>query len=146
MPKKQLRKFSVFMAKESQLTAMSKTGFHCFILVIYNGEMNPKQGHSSNLEVDALRKSVEFNPHKSTQELVFDLNTAWSIICCHLKKIGKMIKLGVWFPHTLNEKNEENCISKETSLLSRLRNDLFFKNINTSEGKWVFYDNIHCKG
>ena len=48
---------------------------------------------------------------KITWELAIDLNISQSIICCHLKKKGKVNKLGVWVPHILNKKNKKNCIS-----------------------------------
>ena len=41
MLQKQLRKFLVFMAKVSLLTAKSETGFQDFILTIPHLEMNP---------------------------------------------------------------------------------------------------------
>ena len=55
----------------------------------------PRPGRSSDLDQDALRELVECNPRKSTRELALDLNTSQSTICRHLKKIGKVSKLGV---------------------------------------------------
>ena len=95
----------------------------------------PRLGHSSDLDQNALRELVECNPHKRTWELALDLNTSQSTICHHLKKIGKVSKLGVWIPHSLSEKNKEDYILIATSLLSRLKNDLFLKNIITGEKK-----------
>ena len=104
----------------------------------------PRPRHSSDLDQDALRKLVECNGHKNTQELAPDLNTPQSTICCHLKKIGKVRKQGVWVLHTLNQKNKD-YIAIETNFLSRQRNDLFLKNIITDEEKLVFYYNVQCK-
>ena len=53
----------------------------------------------------------------------------FSLISLHLKKIGKESKLTIWVSHCFREKNKEDCISIVTSLLSRLRNCLFLKNI-----------------
>ena len=58
--------------------------------------------------------------------------------------IGKMSKFVAWFPYTLREKSKRDYIFIATSLLSRLRNDLFLKNIG--DKKRVFYDNVLCKG
>ena len=98
-----------------------------------------KPGCSLDLDQEALRDLVECNPLKSTQELVLNLNTFQSTICHHLKKTGKVSKLSAWFPHTLSEKNKEDCISIVTSLLLRQRNDLFLKNIITGDEKCVFF-------
>ena len=88
---------------------------------------------------------MKCNTHWSTWELALDLNTSQFTICCHLKKIGKMSKLGIWIPHTLSEKNKENIISIATSLLSRQRNDQFLKIIISDDEKWVSYDNVQRK-
>ena len=66
-------------------------------------------------------------------------------ICCHLKKIGKVSRLGIWLPQTLSENNEEDRISTATSLLSKQNNDTFLKNIMTGHEKWVIYDNVQRK-
>ena len=55
----------------------------------------PRPGHLSDLDQDALRELVECNLCKITQELAVDLNTSQSTICHHLKKIGKVIKIGI---------------------------------------------------
>ena len=70
---------------------------------------------------------------QSTRELTLDFNASLSTISCHLKKIGKVTKLGVWVSHNLNEKHKEDYKSIATSLLSRQRIYLFFKNITTSD-------------
>ena len=77
---------------------------------------------------------------------VLDLNTSQSTIYCHLKKIGKVWKLGIWVPHTLSEKNKEYCVSVVTSLLSRPRNNLFLKNIITSDKHLSFMTMFNRKG
>ena len=45
---------------------------------------------------------------QSTRKLALDLNISQSSVCSHFKKIGKVSKLGIWFPHTLCEKNKED--------------------------------------
>ena len=105
----------------------------------------PRAGYSSDFDQDVLKELVECNPHKSTWELALDLDISQSTICCYLKKIGKVRKLGIWLLHTSSEKNKEDCISIGTSLLSKLRNDLFLKNIITGDEEYIFYDNVQCK-
>ena len=64
--------------------------------------------------------------NKSTQELALD--TSQSTICCHLKNIGKVSKLGTWVSHTLYEKNKEDCTSIMTSFsFSRQKNGHFLR-------------------
>ena len=79
---------------------------------------------------------MECNPLESTRELIVDHNTSPSIICRHLKKIGK---------DNLCKNDKEDYISKATRLLSRLLNDPFLKNIITGNENWDFYDNIQDK-
>ena len=102
------------MAKLSWLIAESETDFQYFLLFYISLRDEPRLGHSSDCDQDALRELVEWNLRKSTWELALDLNTSQSTICRH--------KLGVWVPHTLREKNKEDHISI-TSFLSRQRND-----------------------
>ena len=74
---------------------------------------------------------VKCNPLKSTQELVVDASE--SAICSHLKKKGKVSNLGIQVPHTLREKNKEDCISIVTSFLLMQRNNSFLKYILTED-------------
>ena len=66
----------------------------------------PRQGHTSDFDTEALKSLVECNAHQSTQELADKLNTSEYTICRHLEKMGKVSKLGVWVPHALSEKNK----------------------------------------
>ena len=105
----------------------------------------PRPGHSSDLNQNALRKLVECIPHKSMQEIALDHYTSPSTVCHHSKKTGKVSQLGVRILHTLSEKNKKDYIFITTSLLLRQGNDPFLKNIITDDEKWVFYDNVQCK-
>ena len=98
----------------------------------------PRPGCSSDLDQNALRKLGEC---RGTQELAHDFNTSQSTICYHLKKIGKVSKLGVWVPHTLSQENKKDHLSVVTSLLSRQENDMFIKNITTGDEKCLLW---HC--
>ena len=74
---------------------------------------------------------------QSTQKYltVTDLGRSQSAICYNMKKIGKESKQGVRLSQTLCEKNKEDRISIATSLLSKQRNDQFFKNVITDDKK-----------
>ena len=60
-------------------------------------------------------------------------------------KIGKVSKPRLLVPHTPSEKDKEDHISIATSVLSKQRNDPFFKNIMVGDEKSVFYENAQCK-
>ena len=64
-----------------------------------------------------------------------------STICHHLKKMGKVSKLGVWVPYAFSEKNKADRLSIATSLLSRQRNYPFLDKIITGDEKWITNDN-----
>ena len=89
----------------------------------------PRAGCSSDLNQDALRKLMEFNPCKSTQEFALDLNTFQSTIFCHLKKIEKVSELSVSVPHTLSEKNKEDGISSDKSSFKAEKLPVFQKGL-----------------
>ena len=61
----------------------------------------PRPGRSLDFDAEALKSLVECNGRQSTLELADRLNTSQSAICHHLKKMGKVSKLGVciWFVH-----------------------------------------------
>ena len=94
----------------------------------------------SDLDQDAFREFVEFNRHKSTQELALDLNLTL------LEKDQKLSEWSVWVLHDFIENNKEDRISIATSLLSRQRNNSFLKNIITVDEIWDFNDNAKGSG
>ena len=48
-------------------------------------------------------------------------------------------------PFPLSEKNKENRLSIETSLLSKKKNNPLFKDIIIGDEKWVLYNNFQRK-
>ena len=76
----------------------------CSVETSLNDE--PRPGHSLDFDAEALKSLVECNARQSTRELADKLNTSQSTICCHLEKMGKVSKLGVWVPHALSEQNK----------------------------------------
>ena len=95
-----------------------------------------------DFDAEALKALVDCNACQSTQELADKLNTSQSTICCHLEKIGKVSKLGVWLPHALSEKNKADDLLIATSLLSWQRQDPFLDKIITGDEKWITYNNV----
>ena len=77
----------------------------------------PRPGCSSDFDAEALKSLVEHNARQSIRELGYKLNMSQSTIRPHLEKIGKVIKLGVWVPHALSEKNKADHLSIATSVL-----------------------------
>ena len=113
--------YSVLMAVKSE------NDFQSFILAICHWEMNPDQvAHQTSIKIILENAIGAKSP---------DLNTSKYKICHHPKKIGKVIKMGIWVLH-----NNENRIPIETSVLSKQRNNPFFKNIITA-----WYNNDHWK-
>ena len=86
---------------------------HYWFSKFHSGNMSlrdePRPGHSSDLDQDALRELVKCNPHKSILELSFDFNIPQSTMCSHLTSI--------WVSHTLSEKYKEDYIFIMSSLL-----------------------------
>ena len=75
-----------------------------------------RQWRSSDLNQDSLRELMERDSCKSTQPQHIPIH--------NMLPLKKMSKLGVWYPHTLCEKNDEYCMLIATNL-SRKRNDPF---------------------
>ena len=125
------------MVNMSLLNTKSKTGFQSLFWWYI---------HERWTEIRILIKSwsrcfkrIEMQSTQKYKRLALDLSTSHSTICCHLKKISKVSKLGTWVPHTLSEKNKDDRKSMVTSLLSKQRNMI------TGDKKWIFYDNVQCK-
>ena len=55
----------------------------------------PRMGRPSDFDDDVLNSLLEENPRQSTRELAQKLNTSQSTVCRHVKKLGKVSKLGV---------------------------------------------------
>ncbi|GFU68867.1 histone-lysine N-methyltransferase SETMAR [Trichonephila clavipes] len=91
---------------------------------------------------DILKTVLEKNPHQSTRCIAERLNTSQSTIIRHLEKLGEIIKLVLWAPHNLSERNKADRLSIVTNLLSRVKLEPFLNRIVTDEEKWVTYEDI----
>ncbi|CAK9810886.1 Histone-lysine N-methyltransferase SETMAR [Anthophora plagiata] len=83
----------------------------------------PKPGRSTDIDDHPLKVLVEQNPRQTTRELADKMGTSQTIVCRHLKKLGKVCKLGVWVSHALLEKNKADKMAIATSFLSVYRNE-----------------------
>ena len=104
MPQKQLRKFSVFMSKVSLLNAKFKIVFQTSRSDDASLRNESRSGRSFGLYQDAFRELTECKSHKSTRELVLDLNTSQSTIYRH-------------FRHSLSEKKRFNRLNTESIVI-----------------------------
>ena len=64
------------------------------------------------------------------------------LFCRHLEKLRKIFKLGVWVSRNLSERNKEDRMAVATSLLSRVKHELFLGRIITGDEKWISKDII----
>lgn len=111
----------------------------------FNLEDEPRSGRPSDIDDDVLRTLVLNNPRISTEEVATALNVDRSTAFRRLKKMGFDLKLDIWVPHLLTEKNKIKRISAAVSLLGRLNNESFLDRLVTGDEKWVLYNNVQRK-
>jgi [histone H3]-lysine36 N-dimethyltransferase SETMAR len=63
----------------------------------------------------------------------------------HLKKLGKVCKLGTWIPHELSEHNKITRLNICNFLYSKYLQAPFLDRIVTGDEKWVLYKNVKRK-
>ena len=96
--------FLLLMTKMSLLAAKYKTDFLGFNSGNILLRDEPRPGRSSDLSQDLIRELVECNQLKRTRELARHEHITIYNVPTLKRKMGKLSKLGVWLPHTLNEK------------------------------------------
>jgi histone-lysine N-methyltransferase SETMAR len=104
-----------------------------------------RSGRPSNLDNKVLKSLIESDPRLTIQELSEKLNVSWSTVQEHLKKIGKVNRRGIWFPHELSEKNKAQRRIICNSLLTRQLKEPFLERVVTGDEKWVLYVNTERK-
>ncbi|XP_025155877.1 histone-lysine N-methyltransferase SETMAR-like [Harpegnathos saltator] len=92
-----------------------------------------------------MRNLVDTNSRISTQEVAERLNVDRSTAFRHLKKLGYGLKLDVWVPLNLTEKNKMDRVFTANCLLDRLKTDPFLDRLVTGGEKWIQYDNVERK-
>ena len=73
------------------------------------------------------------------------LGTDQSTIVRHLKKLGKVSKLGSWVPHDLTKNQRDQRSEACLTLLSYRRTHAWLDTILTGDETWVFYVNVRRK-
>ena len=116
--------------------------FHCRE---FNLEDEPRLGRSSHIDDDVLRTLVQNTPRISTEKVATSLNVNRSTAFRRLKNMGFDLKLDIWVPHLLTERNKIERISAAVSLLGWLKNEPFWDQLATGDEKGVLYNSIQCK-
>jgi len=102
-----------------------------------------RSGRPSDFDDEMLRDLVEKDPKISVRELASLLDESPSTVHEHLRRIGKVSKLGCWVPHRLSEKNKADRVRVATHLLERHeRGELSLDDIVTGDEKWLLYANV----
>lgn len=105
----------------------------------------PRSGRPSKFDDDMLKAMVESDPRLSIEELSQKLVIPWSTVQEHMKKIGKVHRMGIWIPHALSEDNKNTRMDACNSFLTRHKIRPFLSQIVTSDEKWIVYDNVKRK-
>ena len=95
----------------------------------FNLEDEPCSGRPSHIDDNVVRTLVQNTTQISTKEVATSLNVNRSTAFRRLKNMGFDLKLDIWVPHLLTERNKIERISAAVSLLGRLKNEPFFGSI-----------------
>jgi [histone H3]-lysine36 N-dimethyltransferase SETMAR len=104
-------------------------------------EDKPRPGRPSGIDNDVLKSIIEEDPRLTTHQIADILRVGQTTVYEHLVAIGKEYKVGKWVPHSLTIEQKSVRVDICMSLLSRHDNCPFWKNVLTSDEKWVYYEN-----
>lgn len=109
-----------------------------------------RSGRPSDFNEDCLNQLIHDDPRQSTRELGQIMDCDHTTISRHLKKMGKVQKLGSWVPHLLKESHKNQRVSISASLLARHQDALhqhqsFLSRIVTGDEKWCLHVNLKHK-
>jgi histone-lysine N-methyltransferase SETMAR len=104
-----------------------------------------RSGRPSEFDEAELQRLLEENPRQTTRALAEHLHCSHSTVEDHLRRLGKVQKLGVWVPHELSAVNRLCRETTCSALLSRLDKEPFLDRIITGDEKWVLYVNVTRK-
>lgn len=103
---------------------------------------NEERGHAPSKFVDTeLQALLDEDDGQTQQQLAEQLNVDQSTISRRLKDMGKILKVGRWVPHELNERQQENRKSVCEMLLARQQRKGFLHRIITGDEKWIYFKN-----
>lgn len=104
-------------------------------------EDEPRSGRPVEVDEQRLLMLLEENCRRTTRELAEILECSKTTVDDHLRRLGKVPKLGVWVPHKLTPQNLHDRAETCTILLSRSRRMDWLDNVITGDEKWVLFCN-----
>lgn len=107
----------------------------------FNIEDKEGRGRSSEVDDHQLKAMIEENPSLTCRLIAEELQVHHTTVFDHLKKLGKVKKLGKWVPHELNDFQKNRRFDVCSSHLLRNNSDPFLHRIVTCDEKWIVYDN-----
>lgn len=111
----------------------------------YSLEDQPRSGRPEEINDDALLQVIEADPMQTARQLAVQFSVSHVTIINHLRRLGKVSKLGKWVPHELTEANKQARVTACQSLLWRSRRFDWLESVITMDEKWVLYSNVRCK-
>ncbi|GFT06870.1 histone-lysine N-methyltransferase SETMAR [Trichonephila clavipes] len=99
----------------------------------------------SSIDDDILQNLEESEQQLTVGQIAEKMNSSHGTVFHHLKKIGKVSKLGKWVPHELSEANCQQQINIYTYLSSRFERESFLDRLVTGDKKRIIYHNITRK-
>lgn len=100
----------------------------------------PRSGRPSETDDDLLRAMLEDDPHLTTREIGEKLGIHYTTVADKIKSIGFILKLNIWVPHELTEKNLLDRVSVCSALEIRNRIEPFLDRLITGDEKWILYE------
>ncbi|GFX26454.1 histone-lysine N-methyltransferase SETMAR [Trichonephila clavipes] len=108
----------------------------------FDVEDAPRSGRPVEADKDAIKALVDANRRITTSEIGLRLNLSNSTVYDHLKGLGLSLKLDIWVPHVLTERNLCRRIDVCDSLLKRHENDpLLIRSASSLGAKKLLPDN-----
>lgn len=109
-----------------------------------NLEDLPRSGRPRVVEDSTVRHLLDEEPDISTDDLARRLGVDSTTVHRHLKKMGYLLKVDSWVPHTLSQLNKVDRFVAARELLGRYERegDRFLERIVTGDEKWILYNNV----
>lgn len=82
-------------------------------------EDNEHSGQLVEFDEERLNQLLHESPRQTTRKLEELLDCDHKTVLNHLHSTGKVQKLSLWLPHTLNEHNKNQCITISASWLAQ---------------------------
>ena len=101
-----------------------------------------RSGRPIEFDDELLVATLDEDPAVTVEELAQKLNSTHSTVHRHLRRLGKVSKLGKWVPHVLSPDNLRDRVNICASLHSRERQAPFLNRLITGDEKWVLYHNV----